>query len=1022
MTHRLFVGPFAALEERFLAEVAALKGSDPLAPVDVLVGSNLLGVYLRRLVATRRGAVANLRLLTFVDLARETAGRMDSTELPPLPTLATLPLARAALLESHGAEVFGPLRSSRALARALAMLADDLASAGLSLRDLSLLPEAAGSAERRSFLAGLAATLKSFEASRAAFTTPHALFTAAGLAAGAPRQAGPLLVYGVSDLTGLHRALLAALGTSRDLVAFVPRTSADAPEVFPKVRQALFEELLEVSAVSADALDAAPFAQPSAVLAHDERDEGREVVREVIRAAADGIPLHRMAVLLRHPDSQEPGLLAELGRPGIPFFRPPGKGTAKSPLGRLALLLLALAEEDVPAPLLVETFDLLETEGLLGARAADLAETREKLEVLAGRTAWEARLARDTSTHHEAFETAFTRVVSALPSLEPAPLATWAARLDASLRALLGAHEGLPALLEAVRALRLAGEAVPGFRATVADAREALTEALDAIPVRTGAFERDGLNVLSLVSARGLLFDAVFLPGLVERGFPAPARPDPLLLDSERQELARRSGKPLAAKGGARHAGEERALFDLALASGRRRVVLFASRTDSVRDRDLLPSAFLVETLERLHARPLSARAIATESLSGLRRLAEGRVVQDGPARSAEEVWQRALDLRPGLLSRAERERPSVGSARTRAAARRSPLFTAYEGRLSRAPSNGPLDRQVSASRLELFAGCPYRLFLEKVLGLAEREETEEAFEADNLAKGNLLHDALASLVRSVPKGRSLTRLADPAHLSEEHAGKAAARWAERSGAARPPLFVELAASEVARAVRAVLDHESSRAHPERIPVAGAEVRFGPAFPAEDAEEESPLSTDAPLVIAGVAIGGRMDRLDFDKGGNRGLARVVDYKWSRNLTPFGGKDSEGRLVAGGERLQLAVYARAARVQGATEVVSEYLFVRPRDKTEDFEVVPVVFSAEETRRAESLLGDAIRALQSASREGLFLPRTQSARYPKDACKYCDMARVCGPTKTSVYRRKLRGDERGLGPLAELWALP
>ncbi|MBL8113453.1 MAG: hypothetical protein JNK60_11240, partial [Acidobacteria bacterium] len=411
MTHRLFVGPFAALEERLLAEIATLKGSDPLAPVDVLVGSNLLGVYLRRLVATRQGAVANLRLLTFVDLARETGAQ---PVLPPLPALATLPLARAALLESHGAEVFGPLRTSRALARALATLADDLASAGLSLRDLSLLPEAAGSAERRSFLAGLAATLKTFEASRAAFTTPHSIFAAAAASsAGAPRHARPLLVYGVSDLTGLHRALLSALAGSRSLVAFVPRTTADAAEVFPKVRQALFEELLGVSAhaLDAQALEAPLAARPTAVLANDERDEAREVVREVLRAAADGIPLHRMAVLLRHPESQEPGLLAELGRHGIPYFRPPGKGAAKSPLGRLALLLLALAEEDLPAPLLGEAFDLLETEGLLGARAADLAETREKLEVLAGRTAWEARLARDTSTHREAFQAAFTRVV-----------------------------------------------------------------------------------------------------------------------------------------------------------------------------------------------------------------------------------------------------------------------------------------------------------------------------------------------------------------------------------------------------------------------------------------------------------------------------------------------------------------------------------------------------------------------------------------------------------------------------------
>src|SRR3990172_6148259 len=81
--HRIFTGPFAALEERFLAEVADLQKGDPLAPVPVLVGSNLLAAHLKGLVALRSGGAANLRCLTFLDLVQRLAGAAVRAESRP---------------------------------------------------------------------------------------------------------------------------------------------------------------------------------------------------------------------------------------------------------------------------------------------------------------------------------------------------------------------------------------------------------------------------------------------------------------------------------------------------------------------------------------------------------------------------------------------------------------------------------------------------------------------------------------------------------------------------------------------------------------------------------------------------------------------------------------------------------------------------------------------------------------------------------------------------------------------------
>ena len=70
--------------------------------------------------------------------------------------------------------------------------------------------------------------------------------------------------------------------------------------------------------------------------------------------------------------------------------------------------------------------------------------------------------------------------------------------------------------------------------------------ALERQKVPGGRLGRDGVAILSAMSARGLSFDHVLVPGLVERKFPALAQPDPLLSDEERNDVARTTARPLA--------------------------------------------------------------------------------------------------------------------------------------------------------------------------------------------------------------------------------------------------------------------------------------------------------------------------------------------------------------------------------------------------------------------------------------------------------------------------------------------
>ncbi|HYB19601.1 MAG TPA: hypothetical protein VEH09_01665, partial [Thermodesulfobacteriota bacterium] len=118
--HQLFLGPFQPdLEEEFLAFLEKKKERDPLAPLVVLVGSNLLGLYLRRSLVLRGRNHINLRFLTFIDFARDLAAEpMDRDGLRPLPRFGDLVLISALTEKIEGSSYFGPIAGRRGFQRA----------------------------------------------------------------------------------------------------------------------------------------------------------------------------------------------------------------------------------------------------------------------------------------------------------------------------------------------------------------------------------------------------------------------------------------------------------------------------------------------------------------------------------------------------------------------------------------------------------------------------------------------------------------------------------------------------------------------------------------------------------------------------------------------------------------------------------------------------------------------------------------------------------------------------------------
>ena len=177
--------------------------------------------------------------------------------------------------------------------------------------------------------------------------------------------------------------------------------------------------------------------------------------------------------------------------------------------------------------------------------------------IVAGRREWESRLdnavrggsAGETAAFAAtmpAFRAFLKRLFDGLEKIAAQP--TWRGRTTALTelyRALIVADDAADAALAALDTLsgldELGEPPTPErFRARV---RDLLADARPAI----GAFERNEPAVVSLMAARGVPFDLVIVPGLVEKSFPQPARQDPILLDAEREQLAAllaRAGKP----------------------------------------------------------------------------------------------------------------------------------------------------------------------------------------------------------------------------------------------------------------------------------------------------------------------------------------------------------------------------------------------------------------------------------------------------------------------------------------------
>ena len=594
--------------------------------------------------------------------------------------------------------------------------------------------------------------------------------------------------------------------------------------------------------------------------------------------------------------------------------------------------------------------------------------------------------------------------------------ATHAERLLDLLRQLVPAAADTPtwdALTHRIRALAVLDRSqthAGTVSATPERFHQAAETAIRQAIVSGGYFQRSGVFVGNVMSARLVRFRRVYVTGCAERTFPPVIRQDPLLLDTEREQINRttESGSFLPLKG--RRLDEERLLFELACQAATERLTLSYPRRGTSSTNVRLPSSFLLEEVGDLAGGFLSAETLernagdwyqrmparigfaGAEPNDALRALDHSdlrwHVLEQGGIRALpaiEPIWPTIEAVRAhqggapdAQLRRIRRHSPRATGSRQPRPRRRHDRHRAGELRRVSVP----------VSSCPVYCGC------------ARAAKPEQTLEIAPLQRGNLVHAILDELVEQFLAGDApwdqFVRGADAVlrEIMER-------RFAELpAGVTGLPLSWNLIRGQVAEELAAYAEEERRQATVPP-PEAGA-VRDGWQPVAAEQEFEG-----VPIAVGPrhLHFAGRIDRIDRSGG----AVRIVDYK-----TGAAARETADGYRAG-RSLQLPVYLHAAAHlygSGLEAGSAELHYVSERAAYRRL-VLTGAQLARDARFAEVL---ATMAEAIASGAFFYQPGERRAH-----CRLCDYRDVCHTRVADYAKRKADGSAAIMAPFHAIAAV-
>src|SRR4051812_16130669 len=683
----------------------------------------------------------------------------------------------------------------------------------------------------------------------------------------------PVFAYGFEDLTGAQWSLLNALAGRSEVTVSLPyEPGRDAFASLSRTAEDLTSLAEDVQELSPNPAGRSP------VLAHLERSlfgapsetpeldgslrflEGAGlrgtlelVAEEALTLLRAGTAADEIAIVCPGLDRWRAALDTAFTTLGIPYALEGRVKLGQTPFGQALLALLRYAWLDGERR---DLFSFLRSpysgltrshadflEGRLRGRAVrSPARVEEEVQKLRGQPLPHLEALRSAEEPVAAVRTLARAMLKAAHGLESPPTREQA-RID----------------LRACEKVSRLGAELEGWRELGGDVgRDETTALLDSARVSLPRGGQAGrLAVLDLLDVRTRRFEVVFILGLDEGRLPRRMLGSPFLDEERKTELesASRGARLLRTDPVSR----DRYLFYTACTRPTRRLYLVReAATDDGSPRE--PSPFWEETrslfdageLERwTRRRPISALTWTLEAAPSTRerlRALASLAPADGPAATSlarANGWERRLDRALGAFDRPTRLTHPVVLEQLR----QKSTFAVTE--------------------LERFTGCSSMWFVDRVL-----QPRSIDVEVDPRLKGTIVHQALFSFFKGLPKRTGVDRvqpetLEDALVFLRECLADALAAHVRFD-------LAELERNELEQSLARDLEKLIRREAESESPLVPSrfEVSFG--------SERSAPELQRGLELGGFAVSGKIDRIDRDPFGARGI--VVDYKSGRAPT------------------------------------------------------------------------------------------------------------------------------------------
>jgi ATP-dependent helicase/nuclease subunit B len=399
-----------------------------------------------------------------------------------------------------------------------------------------------------------------------------------------------------------------------------------------------------------------------------------------------------------------------------------------------------------------------------------------------------------------------------------------------------------------------------------------------------------GIQITTLEEIRGLKFDYLFIGGLCDGELPSRYRPEIFF-----------SGK--FKKHSNTHLLEERNRFYQALSTWEKGLYLTYPRTEN--GRELVVSSFLnavedlfeIKNYNESHYKPYINSKEELEVLFGTQEICQTEFSNYFKSMSSSiniELIEKAILIEKDRSQMTGQESEYNGFIDTSQF-----INTSYE--LNNL-FNNLLTKQYSISQLELYAKCPFKYFIEKVLGLSIMEEPSEEIEA--IEMGRILHVILFEFYTTLREKK--IHLNSCSEIEYQDAKKIIFEIAHKivnvSHFKSPLTFYDreklfgIDGNLEESILYKFLEHE--RQTNEFVP-SFFEINFGSLK--KDGSDQI-LSSELPIETDGIKLRGKIDRIDICESNSS--YDIIDYKST-------GTKPTAKQLKNGTSLQLPIYLFAA---------------------------------------------------------------------------------------------------------------